>query len=332
MAQKQLSSRSQRTIASPVLIVSTVVDVATDAVIGELSRRDIPFLRINTEDYPFAGELSYRPGVPGRQLFSERALSIDIRSIWYRRFRVPARPESMDPGIYDFCVRESRNALLGGVLGRSCRWMSRPDAIWRAEFKPYQLEVAATIGLTFPKTLISNIPNAVRSFFGECEGQMIAKPVRSGHIVQEGVDHAVYTTRIAPEDLHELQDASLSPTIYQELVPKRFDLRVTVVGRKVFAAAIESQTDPDAAIDWRRTSDPKLPHHAFCLPSDIERQLLAFMDALNLQYGAIDLVLTPDGRYVFLEVNPNGQWLWLDDMLSLGISSEIAEWLGRESG
>jgi glutathione synthase/RimK-type ligase-like ATP-grasp enzyme len=307
------------------------VDVATDAVIGELSRRNVPFLRINTEDYPFSGRFDYRPGSPGQHLFSELIGAADFRSIWYRRVRVPARPEGMDLGVYEFCVRESRNALLGGILGRSCRWMSRADAIWKAEFKPFQLEVAANLGLSVPNTLISNVPDSVRAFLDSCHGQMIAKPVRSGHIVQNGVDYAVYTTKVGPEDVEDLQDASLSPTIYQELVPKRFDIRVTVVGRKIFAAAIDSQTDPDASVDWRRTSNPKLPHYAVSLPSDLESTILALMDAMTLQYGAIDFVLAPDGRYVFLEINPNGQWLWLDDMLSLGISAEIAEWLARES-
>ena len=54
------------------------------------------------------------------------------------------------------------------------------------------------------------------------------------------------------------------------------------------------------------------------------------MDPHDLQYGAIENVLTPDGQFVFLEINPNGQWLWLDDMLSLGITTAIAEWLTKE--
>jgi D-alanine-D-alanine ligase-like ATP-grasp enzyme len=54
------------------------------------------------------------------------------------------------------------------------------------------------------------------------------------------------------------------------------------------------------------------------------------MAELNLEYGALDFVLTPDGRFVFLEINPNGQWLWLDDMLSLGITTAVAEWLSGE--
>jgi glutathione synthase/RimK-type ligase-like ATP-grasp enzyme len=307
------------------------VDVATHAVVGELSRRNVPVLRVNTEDYPFSGRLDYRPGSSERNLFSELIGAAEFRSIWYRRMRVPARPEGMDEGVYDFCLRESRNALLGGILGRSCRWMSRPDAIWKAEFKPFQLEIAAELGLSIPNTLISNVPDSVLAFFDSCHGQMIAKPVRGGHIVQNGVEYAVYTTKVSPKDVEDLEDVSLSPSIYQELVPKRFDIRVTVVGRKIFAVAIDSQSDPDASVDWRRTSNPKLPHHAVELPADMESKILALMDAMNLQFGAIDLVLTPDGQYIFLEINPNGQWLWLDDMLSLGISSEIAEWLATES-
>jgi glutathione synthase/RimK-type ligase-like ATP-grasp enzyme len=209
--------------------------------------------------------------------------------------------------------------------------MSRPEAVWKAELKPFQLEIAAAHGLTVPNTLISNVPSSIRAFFHSCHGQLIAKPVRSGHIVQNGLDHAVYTTKICLGDLEDLEDATLSPTIYQELIPKDFDIRVTVVGRRIFAAAIDSQTDPDASVDWRRTSNPKLPHHAVDLPADLRKNIFALMDALSLEYGALDFVLTPDGRYIFLEINPNGQWLWLDDMLSLGISLQIAEWLAKES-
>lgn len=245
---------------------------------------------------------------------------------------MPARPDSMDPGIYEFCVRESRNALLGGVLGYDTRWMSRPEAIWKAEFKAFQLDSASKLGIEIPKTLISNVPNAIRGFFDTCNGQMIAKPVRSGHMVQNGIDHAVFTTKIDGSDLVSLDDAALSPTIFQELLPKKYDVRVTVVGRRIFAAAIDSQIDPDAVVDWRRTSNPKLPHQEIELPGTLQKQILELMCALDLQYGALDFVLTPDGRFLFLEINPNGQWLWLDDMLSLGITSAIAEWLAEESG
>ena len=172
-----------------------------------------------------------------------------------------------------------------------------------------------------------NVPSSIRDFFRDCDQMMVAKPVRSGFMVQAGVEHAAYTTKIEAQQLDSLDDAANSPTIFQELLRKQYDVRVTVVGRQIFSAAIDSQTDPQAAIDWRRTSNPLLPHKRLELPTSLQAQILRFMDALSLQYGALDFVLTPDNRFIFLEINPNGQWLWLDDMLGLGIAAEIARWL-----
>jgi len=119
----------------------------------------------------------------------------------------------------------------------------------------------------------------------------------------------------------------LSPAIYQELIPKRFDLRVTLVGRKIFCAAIDSQSDPAALIDWRHTDNPQLPHFPISLPEIVTEKLFRIMDSLHLTFAAIDMIQTVTGQFVFLEVNPSGQWLWLDDMLQFGISDAVAHWL-----
>jgi glutathione synthase/RimK-type ligase-like ATP-grasp enzyme len=318
-------------MSGPVLIVSTLVDLATDAVVEELNELGTPLVRVNTEDFPFSAEIDYSIGtsdskpifcVPsGRQTW--------YSSVWYRRLRIPSIPKEMDSGVYDFCIRETRSALVGGLLGHQTRWMSRPAAIWEAEFKPYQLHVATNLGLSIPKTLISNKAESIRSFCANLKG-VIAKPVRSGHVVKEGVECAVFTTKLRDEDLDDLTNVHLSPTIYQELIPKKYDIRVTIVGSRVFVAAIDSQSDPNACIDWRKTENPELPHFPIELPPSLIKMLLELMSRLSLTYGAIDLILTPDGRYLFLEVNPNGQWLWLDDMLSLGISRAVAKWLSED--
>jgi glutathione synthase/RimK-type ligase-like ATP-grasp enzyme len=306
------------------------VDLATDAVVRALQGLDIPVVRVNTEDLPFSGVIDYSIGVANpASIFMDGGRAGEwFGAVWYRRLRVPTIPPEMDAGVYDFCVRENRSALIGGLIGHETRWMSHPGAIWKAEFKPYQLQMAAKIGLDIPKTLISNRAESIREFHQQY-GPIIAKPVRSGHVVKGGVECAVFTTKLEDEVMNDLSDAALSPTIYQEFLPKAFDIRVTIVGRKLFAVSIDSQSDPSAVIDWRKTENPLLPHAPIELPGELQRSLLELMSRLSLTYGAIDLVLTPDGRYVFLEINPNGQWLWIDEMLSLGISHSIAEWLSE---
>ncbi len=308
-----------------VLIISTKVDSATDDVVNRLNQRGVRLHRLNTEDFPFSKTITYEPG-RGPVLWVEGERVPAPSTIWYRRIRTPSTPAGMDEGISDFCRTETRAAITGSVIGSSARWMSMPSAIWAAEHKPFQLTMAAQHGLTIPRTLITIDPAKIRQAYREFKG-MIVKPTRTGHLIKNGVEHAIYTSRVLAEHLEEIDSARWSPSIYQEHTPKRYDIRVTIVGRTVFAAAIDSQSDPAATTDWRQTTNPNLPHLPHTLPTGITERLLALMRSLQLTFGAIDLIQTPDGEYIFLEVNPNGQWLWLDDALDLGISDAIADWL-----
>jgi glutathione synthase/RimK-type ligase-like ATP-grasp enzyme len=307
----------------PVLIISTIADAATDEVVRELNERQVPCVRINTENFPFSGALLNRPASHAE--FDQRCISTPC-SIWYRRLRTPSKPENMDAGVYDFCLQESRAALLGQILSLNTRWMSHPRAIWQAENKPLQLSTAAAIGLCIPGTVITNDPSEIRAAFAEF-GEMIVKPVRSGYFTNEGAEHSVFTSRVLQEHLENLESAVRCPSIYQKLIPKRFDIRITVVGQQIFAAAIDSQSDASASVDWRHTSNPNLPHYPVTLPQDLQAQLLTLMKHFDLSFAAIDMIETPSGEYVFLEINPSGQWLWLDDLLNFGISSAVADWL-----
>jgi glutathione synthase/RimK-type ligase-like ATP-grasp enzyme len=311
-----------------VLIISTKACVATDEVVRCLARQGTAHYRLNTEEYPFKKTIAYRPGEFGEPgwLCCDGISVATPTSIWYRRFRTPPPPDGIDEDTATFCRQEARAALIGSIARRAARWMSHPTALWQAEFKPYQLELAASIGLSIPRTIITSDPTEVQKAFAEFKG-MIVKPARSGYFVRNGVEHAIYTSQVLEEHLGEIESARLSPAIYQEMIPKRFDIRVTVVGSEIFAAAIDSQTDPAAVTDWRQTDDADLPHYRHELPNTLSDLLLQFMQMLGLSFGAIDLVQKPDGDYVFLEVNPSGQWLWLDDKLNLGISDCVAAWL-----
>ncbi len=233
----------------------------------------------------------------------------------------------MLPGVYDFCLRETRAALMGSLLTHRAPVMSPPANVWKAEYKPFQLTAARRSGLVTPETLISNDPLKVRAMFRRLEGKMIAKPVRTGFVDCGSEQRAIYTTALSEEHLNDIESARWSPAIYQPLIEKRSDIRVTVVGDKMFAAEIDSQGEPTAKVDWRRTLNPSLPHRQIELPQQLRDALFRLMSLLGLVFGAIDLIRTPDDNYLFLEVNPNGQWLWLDDALHFGISDTVVGWL-----
>jgi glutathione synthase/RimK-type ligase-like ATP-grasp enzyme len=317
-----------------VLIISTKLDIATDVVVKLLNDRGVRVSRFNTEDFPFKASLTTKflahengasvtcapPGISPTRLD-------DISSMWYRRVRSPEKPTEMLPGIYDFCLRESRSTLLGSLLTQSIPIMSAPASIWAAEHKIYQLAIAQRTGLHIPETLVTNDPNEVCNAFKRFKGRMIAKPVRTGFVDLGEEQRAIFTSQVLESHLEDLKNAHLSPVIYQPLVDKSYDVRVTIVGSRIFTAEIDSQSDPEGRVDWRHASTPFLPHYRAQLPSSVSEKLQSLLANLGLAFGAIDLIRTQDDEYVFLEINPNGQWLWLDDMLELGISDAVADWL-----
>ena len=313
-----------------VLVISTAVDASTDEVATRLARRGVRYTRIDTESYPYGATLTASVGGPscaGLNVSWDSDALRDVTSVWYRRVRAPAIPLDMNAGVHDFCGRESRAALLGAILSLPQRVMSPPQNVWVAEHKLRQLSLAQSVGLRVPPTVVTNDASAIRAAFQEFGGQMIAKPVRSGYVDTGDEQFAVYTSQVLESHLDDLSGAQLSPTIFQPLIPKLVDVRATFVGEELFVAEIESQTDAAAMVDWRRTTNPLLPHRRASLPRAVEQASRRLMKRLGLVFGALDFVRTPDNEWIFLEVNPNGQWLWLDDMLELGITDAVADWL-----
>jgi glutathione synthase/RimK-type ligase-like ATP-grasp enzyme len=200
----------------------------------------------------------------------------------------------------------------------------------RAENKQLQLKIAGEVGLDVPRTLITNEPEAVRRFARECPHGMIMKTLSSFAIYEQGEQKVVFTTAVRTEHLEHLADLRHCPAIFQEQVPKTLELRTTIVGDRLFTASIDSQRSARTRVDWRRDGlgliDAWAPYR---LPVEVEGRMLELMRRLGLNYGAADLILAPDGRHVFLEVNPVGEFFWLEKHTGLPISSAIAELLVR---
>ena len=138
---------------------------------------------------------------------------------------------------------------------------------------------------------------------------------------------AIFTSTVRDTDLQELDGLSLAPVTFQEWISKRSDIRVTVVGRRVFATEILSQGRESSRIDWRATDVADLPHRRFELPVTEVRRCISLVSRLGLAFGAIDLILDEDGALQFLEINPNGEWMWIEDLVGYPLSDAIASFL-----
>lgn len=254
----------------------------------------------------------------------------EVTAVWYRRTHFGAAiPDSMDKQLRSASLGESRATVLG-MIGSLRAFHLDPVTIIRgAGHKQLQLQIAQELGLETPRTLISNDPEAVRRFTAECTDGVITKMLSSFAIYgEQGEEKVVFTTPLRPEDLEDLSGLRYCPMTFQERVAKQVELRVTVVGSQVFAASIDPTLTGRAAEDWRRDGVELIDHwKPYDLPVDIATRLVGLLDRFDLNYGAIDLIVTPEGRHVFLEINPAGEYFWLDRCPGLPISEAIADTL-----
>jgi len=254
-----------------------------------------------------------------------------VTAVWDRRPHLPeAAPELKDE--HRKWVSETSSYFLDGLWETlDCRWVPGRRHDWQAAIeKTLPLDLAAQLGFNIPRTLVTNNPEEFLKFYSDCHGHVVSKAQRGG-IRRNGERYETFTRVVQRRDAANYRSIRYAPVVFQEYVPKQVELRVTIVGSQVFAAEIQSQTNRVTRHDWRHYNLDHTPHFPHSLPVDIEVLCLRLVRALSLCFGAIDMILTPKGEYVFLEINPNGQWAWIEDLTNMPISSAIADLLTQDT-
>lgn len=308
-----------------ILLVTNKRDLTTDFIVVELRRRGRAFHRLNTEDLPRAS-VRFDPRAGGSWAIETSDIDLrleDVGAAYYRRPGAPEPAGARDEATAKYLADEwsaVTKALWNALEGR---WLSSPFAILRAEDKPRQLAMASALGFDVPETLISNDFAAASAFVAKAGA--IGKPLRHSLVERGDAGEVLFTARLDPLKPMDRTAVSLAPVIYQREVRKAYDVRATVIGDRVFAAAIHSQDHDETEVDWRSGTRLDLRHDAIELPADIIDKCRALTQKLDLRYGAIDLIADQDGRYWFLEINPNGQWAWIERRTGLPLASAIVD-------
>jgi glutathione synthase/RimK-type ligase-like ATP-grasp enzyme len=306
-----------------ILIVSWPGDDHAGAVLAEL---DAPAALVDLARFPAEGELVARfDGGRWRYRLAELGLD-EVDVVWWRRPRPFTLHAEIAEGEYArFAYGECLEAFAGLWQSLDARWINHPNAEQAAAHKLYQLHVAAELGLEIPRTLVTNDPAEVQRFAAALG------PAGVAYKTFLPAEHDWRETRILGDgELRELAAVRYAPVIFQEYVALELDLRITVIGPEIFAAAIHPRPGGYAA-DYRMDL-ARARVEPFDLPDDVERALRALLRRLGLVYGAIDMRLTPDGRFVFLEINPSGEWRFIEQRSGQAITSAFAAQLAAGAG
>lgn len=303
-----------------ILIITHKEDFTADFVIEKLNQREIKYFRLNCEDL---NKNDYLFDSGNNFHFSMNGIS-EFSSVWFRRTKLPDI-ESTDQGQKIFLLADYES-LFDNLFNliKSEKWLSIPGFIYKAENKLYQLQKAKKIGFNIPNTIVTNSHKKLSDFIINNGKDVIIKPIRQGRIhLLDGVK-TIFTNQVTQDVLEALTQYDLTPCIIQNNVLKEYEIRITIVGDKVFSAKINSQENVNTQTDWRKE---KKPFTKYNLPLDIQSKCRQLLKELNISFGAIDLIKDKNGKYVFLEVNPNGQWAWIEMETGLKISEAIINYL-----
>lgn len=314
-----------------VLLITHSGDYFTvDRVAAALSKRGVQPFRLDTDRFPLEMQIQgYLCNNGSEHQLKYRNISINtnqILGVWLRRIWQPQLGEELAPQFKASCIRESIAALDGFWDSlRTARWIDDVESIKAAENKLHQLRVACEVGLTIPQTLVTNNPEQVREFFYQLKGKMVTKLLTPLSYSMEGSSFFLYTSAVKEEDLTDLETLRYCPMVFQEQIPKQQELRVIFVDGNIFVGALDASKYEAFSVDWRRGTSEACVWKPHKLPQSITQRLNAFMAKFNLVFGAFDFIQTPSGEYVFLEVNPTGEWGMLERDLELPISEAIAD-------
>jgi hypothetical protein len=316
-----------------IAIVTVAEDLHAYAVRKALEdRHGVACEIIETDRFPDSGRLTWSLGesfAPTLPTLSGREVDVRLLDlVWFRRpsgvpWRAPFRPaipaDIVDETAIDIIVGDCRATFIGILLNEFRGiWVSHPDRTRNAENKLLQLRAAQQAGLRVPQTLISQNPDSIRKFCASLNHQVLVKTTagtRNAPLTPGHVDNALLASDRA---------LRLSPAIYQEVIPGNCHLRVHVFGDQFYTAMIRCEN-----LDWRfHLAESVIEPYE--LSAELEDQLSRVLRSLGLRMGIFDIKLTPEGEPVWLEVNPQGQFLFIEGLSALGLTNAFADFLVRE--
>lgn len=316
---------------STVLIITNENDVHADAVVVELRKRGVPVFRFHPEEFPHACSMSFevREGRIEGEIVNQhhRVDFADICAAWYRRpqsmFTTSGNPNLLSTEPSDYVKKQGIAAIRTLYEALDTLWVGHPRKLLRADVKALQLAAASKAGLTTPHTLISNRVAKAAAFVDQLgDAECAIKPlIATGVSDEQG--YRMPLTTILPKGF-PLNSVALAPNIFQPYIHKAAELRCVVIGNHIFAAEIKSQDNEKTRLDWRAGG---CTHAVFTLPAHVEAAILRMMASFDINFASLDMIVTPEGDFVFLELNPNGQWLWLELELGLPLVATLADLL-----
>lgn len=312
------------------LFITSLDDSHADYIITILNERGLGdcVVRLNTENFIENCVVSFTETKFEIIIkdSNRKVISNEISTVWFRRPKDFSFKDE-DDRTTSFIHKQSTSLLRGIYFAThdTAKWINPLPSLHRARIKLQQLQLAKTLGFNVPKTLATNNPDAVLDFISTVDS-ISTKSLDEPNFKTDRYIYPLFNKKLDPTFIKEnIENIRNCPTLFQQYIDKKSDIRVVVIGSKIFAFQIYSQDNPLSVEDFRGVTPSLLKHELITLPSDLQEKIFAYLKKQGLTYSSLDFVLSKDDKYYFIENNANGQWLWLELNTGVKISEAIID-------
>ncbi len=309
-----------------ILVITSSDDATADYLLERLRARRLAVVRLDT-DVALLNRISidYSNGKPTLNVLGRRLSPEEITHVWFRR----PRPLLAATSPEEAHLAAEWSEALEGFLAHIpiAKWVNHPSRNALAGHKMEQLTRARGMGFEVPATLVTTSPDELRTFWTECNRRVVVKPLSYGFIERSSpeADTVIYTSELTQEHVDAAASLAACPTLFQRMIEKQADVRVTVVDQFLTFCALRKR-DPTGKqeLDIRRDNMVGVEYALVDPPDAVRAQLVSLVDSYQLRFAAIDMAIDSRGKWIFFEVNPNGQWAWQDLAGATNIASDFA--------
>lgn len=317
----KIISSSDNISDKQVLILTRKFDPEAERVAIKLLAKGIDSVRLNAEDAAKQMRVKYHIDKNHDPLIDfsigDRNLDSSIFPVvWLRDFDrsliVSHLGHQYKKFVQRYCYEQWNDSLQILMDSLSSEWINKPQANINASNRILQLNTAREAGLQIPSTLITNDPKTADEFYHDNEEQIIMKALHHHNVEIDDKVYSMYTRSVTKNDLSKLDDLVYAPCILQKRIHKKSELRVTVVDDKVFATELDVNASPNCRDDMHRCEISEIPKKTINLDITTKQACLKMMNTFDLKYCTFDFILDEKNELYFLEINPSGDWYWIE--------------------
>ncbi len=303
-----------------ILILTYKEDPHAESVCKYFNNINVKYLKVDTEKLSTDFDITFKDNN-----YFISGIKIDASfNIWNRRVMNVDNKKGLPKTLSEIVIDESEktwDALLNTHKGKV---VNRPYNHHHANNKIDQL-IYASNRIKIPDTIVSNNPEEVKNFYAKHQGNICFKLHKGAVVEKDGDKLVVYTNKVTSEQMKNVNLVSEHPCMFQEYIDKNFEVRVTATDNEVVGIKIDSQNSETSKVDFRRYDFKNVSYKFIELPNNVKQFCSSMLKHYKLHFGEFDFINSKKNNYVFLELNPNGQWLWLEKESGYNLTKNIGD-------